>query len=109
MVPEIDGIVISVDDEHMNAVSGQPLEPGPESKLRTNAPLRSVVDVARHDEERGTDVDAEIHEGVERLKGCVPQGLADLGRDSANAIEGRIEMEVGRVNDSESQQELPSP
>src|SRR5947207_1400020 len=99
--PAIQRIVIPMRDKNWNAAVGQPLDAAQESKLRPNTAVGGVVDIAGEHDEGGLALDRHPDQRVEGFERGIAQSAGDLGRDTADSGEWRIEMQIGRVHETE--------
>jgi len=91
--------VVAVGDEDVDAGLGEPVHLGAEPQLGAQALVGGVVGVAGDDEERRLALEAHVDDAAKRLVGRVGQLATDARVCGGDALERRIEMQVGGVNE----------
>ena len=96
----VDRIVVAVHDERADAGSREAAQAVPESQLGPGPALGAVVDVTREHAERDLPGQRQPDEVVERSQRGVAQRIVDLTAVGTKALDRRVEMEIGGVQES---------
>ncbi|CAB4955068.1 unannotated protein [freshwater metagenome] len=100
-LPPVERVVVAVHDERGDPGVAQPLQPGAHPQLRPQPPVGPVVQVTGEHDERDLLVQCQVDERVPRPQRGVPQCLLHVRRDPPEPGEGRVEVQVGGVEEAE--------
>ncbi len=100
--PPLRRIVIAVDDESLDPPRAQALQAPQHAELRAHAALGPVVVVAGEEHEGRVVANRAVDQGVERFQRRVAKLRRDGGRHPRDALEGRIQMHIGGMNERET-------
>ncbi len=102
-LPAVQRVVVAVADEGTNAGPVQLSQPFDEAKLGTEAPVSPIVDVAGNQQGIDLFLEAEVGDVPVCFEGGTCQRVGHVGRDrTADALEGAVQVQVGRVDEAES-------
>ena len=101
-LPTIQGIMVAVADERSDAGFGQPADAVRETELRTQAPIRRVVDVTGNQQRVDLLVKTESHDVVVRRKGGVAEVVGHMGgRGRSQSGERTVKVQIRGVHETE--------
>ena len=93
--------MVAVADEGADACGVQPRQPLDELQLRPQAAVRSVVDVACHQQRVDVFPETEVDDVPVGIEGGAVESIGNVfGRLAADPPEGAVQVKVGGVDES---------